>query len=152
MELEEHEDIEECEELKDLILTHNEALYLDDSLTMMLEREGDYGFTTMRPLIASASLPAPVNLIEKIAKAILFTGDDNNQGMPATVAVNDGDLYLLRELTQSYIKVGGEFVGYNLKRKVYELLYGDSYQKDKQVDAMLSSALPDRKDSISKLS
>ena len=72
--------------------------------------------------------------------------------MPATVAVNDGDLYLLRELTQSYIKVGGEFVGYNLKRKVYELLYGDSYQKDKQVDAMLSSALPDRKDSISKLS
>jgi len=148
----EHEEFEECEELKDLTLTHNEALYLDDSLTMMLERDGDYGFTTMRPLIASASLPAPVTLIEKIAKAILFTLDNNNQGEPATISVNDGDLYLLRELTQSYVKIGGEFVGYNLKCKVYGLLYGDSYQQDKQVDAMLSSALSDHRDSISKLS
>ena len=68
------------EEIKELTLTHNEALYLDDSLTMMLEREGGEGFVTMRPLMASASVPAPVNLIEKIAKAILFTLDNNNEG------------------------------------------------------------------------
>ena len=73
----EHEEFEE--ELKALTLTHNEALYLDDSLTVMLERDGDYGFTTMRPLLPSASLPAPVTLIEKIAKALLFNLDDNNQ-------------------------------------------------------------------------
>ena len=146
----EHEEFEE--ELRVLTLTHNEALYLDDSLTMMLERDGDYGFTTMRPLLSSASLPAPVTLIEKIAKALLFTLDNNNRGELATVSVGDGDLFLLRELTQSYIKIGEEFVGYNLKCKVYQLLYGDSYQQDKQVDAMLSSALPDNRDSISKLS
>ena len=129
------------EEIKELTLTHNEALYLDDSLTMMLEREGGEGFVTMRPLMASASVPAPVNLIEKIAKAILFTLDNNNEGSSASIFVDDGDLYLLREIAQSYIKVGEENVGYNLKRKIYSLLFGDLYQQDKQVDAMLSSAL-----------
>lgn len=138
------------EEIKELTLTHNEALYLDDSLTMMLEREGGEGFVTMRPLMASASVPAPVNLIEKIAKAILFTLDNNNEGSSASIFVDDGDLYLLREIAQSYIKVGEENVGYNLKRKIYSLLFGDLYQQDKQVDAMLSSALYDPTDPIPK--
>ena len=61
----EHEEFEE--ELKALTLTHNEALYLDDSLTMMLDTsEGIVSFATMRPMASTICVPAPVDLIEKI--------------------------------------------------------------------------------------
>ena len=113
-----------------LTLTRNEALYLDDSLTMMLEtNQGDI-FSTMRPLIATAQLPAPVDLIEKIANAVLYTLDIENRGQEAEILVNDGDLYCLRELAQSYIRIGDEPVGFSLKRKVCDLLYGDLLKKE----------------------
>ena len=55
------------EELFPITLTRNEVLFLDDSLTMLIEQEG-YGnvVTTMRMLSPTAQLPAPVSLIDKI--------------------------------------------------------------------------------------
>jgi len=126
-----------------LKLNRNEALYIDDSLTMMLDvAEGNIMFAAMRPLVATANVPAPLDLIEKIAVAVLFTMDDNNIGHEAEVNLNDGDLLCLREICQSYIRIGEEPVGYNLKRKVYTALYGTEYRLGRQLDDVLGSFTP----------
>ena len=115
------------EELHPIYMTRNEILFLDDSLTMMLEKEGPQeSITTMRVMIPSAYLPAPVGLI-----------DNNEAG--TSVHLNDTDIYMLREICHSYCKVGREHVGYNLKRKLYLALYADTYNRDKQVDKLLST-------------
>ena len=125
---------------KVLKLNRNEALYIDDSLTMMLDAaDGTMMFAAMRPLVATANVPAPLDLIEKIAVAVLFTIDDNNLGYEAEVNLNDGDLLCLREICQSYIRVGEEPVGYNLKRKIYTALYGTEYRLGRQRDEVLGS-------------
>ena len=120
-----------------LTLTRNEALYLDDSLTMMLETAQGDVYSTMRPLTASAQLPAPVDLIEKIANAVLYTLDIENRGQEAEILVNDGDLYCLRELAQSYVRVGDEPVGFNLKKKNYTALFGTEYNLGRHLEDVL---------------
>jgi len=124
---------------KILLLSRNEVLFIDDSLTMIIEREaGDERLSTVRPLTPTAGLPAPVDLLEKLGYAILFTTDPMNEGEEAEVFVSDTDLYMIREITHSYIKIGEEAVGYNLKRKIYTLLYGAGYERDKVVKNMIS--------------
>ena len=136
--------------VKKLLLTRNEALYLDDSLTMMLDTsEGVQPFITMRPVMASMCIPAPVDLIEKIAVAVLFTLDPENEGQSATVELNESDLFCLREVTQSYARVGDELVGFNLKRKIYGVLYGTEYTIGRQLEDVLDGFIPIIKDSES---
>ena len=128
---------------KALSLNRNEALYIDDSLTMMLDNSsGESFFGTMRPMVPTANMPAPVDLIEKIATAVLFTADPNNNGQEAEVMLNDGDLYCLRELSQSYIKIGEEHVGYNLKIKIYNALLGSEYKLTKELEDVLNTFSP----------
>ena len=130
---------------KMLKVSRNEALFIDDSLTMMLDAaDGGLMFSAMRPLAATAQIPAPLDLIEKIAVAVLFTMDENNEGVLAEVNLNDGDLLCLREICQSYIKVGDEPVGYNLKRKIYMALYGTEYKLGRQLDDVLGAFTQDR--------
>ena len=126
-----------------LKFSRNEALYIDDCLTMMLDAaDGNIMFAAMRPLVATANVPAPLDLIEKIAVAVLFTMDENNVGVEAEVNLNDGDLLCLREICLSYIKIGDESVGYNLKRKIYTALYGTEYQLGRQLDDVLGGFTP----------
>ena len=127
-----------------IYLTRNEVLYIDDSLTMMLDNSqgGEGIFSTMRPLVSTASLPAPVDLIEKIAIGVLFTLDPLNQGKEVEIALNDGDLFCLRELAQSYIKIGEEQVGYSLKYKIYQALFCTEYNLGKQMDDVLEGFTP----------
>ena len=122
-----------------LSLTRNEALYIDDSFSLMIERtEADRGIGTMRLQLLSAPMGAPLDLIEKITFAVLYTTDEANNGKEAQIQVTDEDIYTLREIAQSYIKVGSEMVGYNLKRKLYELLHSE-YTSDAEWDSMLKS-------------
>lgn len=133
--------------IKFLSLTRNEALYLDDSLTMMLDTtEGMVVFATMRPMASTICVPAPVDLIEKIAIAVLSTLDTENEGREAVIEVNEGDLYCLRELAQSYVRIGEEQVGYNLKRKIYKALYGTEYILGRQLEEVLDGFTPMVKD------
>ena len=133
---------------KTLSLTRNEALYIDDSLTMMLDMsEGAQPFITMRPVMASMCIPAPVDLIEKIAVAVLFTLDPENEGREALIELSESDLFCLREVTQSYVTVGDEMVGFNLKRKIYSVLYGTEYTIGRQLEDVLDSFKPIVKDS-----
>ena len=66
---------------KTLILTRNEALYIDDSLSLMIERgEGERHVGTMRLQMLSAPMGGTLDLIEKITYAVLYTTDDANRG------------------------------------------------------------------------
>ena len=123
----------------ELELTRNEALFIDDSLSMIIEREpSEDRMGTVRPMAHTAGLPSPVDLIEKIGKAVLYTTDSNNKGEPAKVSMSETDLYMLREITHSYVKVGDEPVGFNLKRKIYHLLYGTEYERDKVANKLIA--------------
>ena len=128
------------EDEKVMFLTRNEALFIDDSLSMLIEREPhDDRMGTVRPMAHTAGLPAPIDLLETIGKAILFTTDPDNKGEPAEVRLTDTDLYMLREITHSYIRIGEEAVGYNLKRKIYTLLYSTEYERDKIATRLIST-------------
>ena len=134
----EEEDLEE--ELHPIHMTRNEVLFLDDSLTMMIEKDGmQDAITTMRTMMPTAYLPAPVTLIDKLGMAVLRITDPDNTEGGTTLHLNDTDIYMLREISHSYCKVGTEHVGYNLKRKLYLALYDEFYQRDKQIDKLLST-------------
>ena len=134
----EEDDLEE--DLHPIYMTRNEVLFLDDSLTMMIERDSvQDSVTTMRVMAPTAHLPAPVSLIDKIAMAVLRITDPEDDGKGTVVHLSDTDIYMLREITHSYCKVGREQVGYNLKRKFYLVLYSENYTRDKKVDALLST-------------
>jgi len=134
-----------CEtENKTLWLTMREALFIDDSLSMLVEKDfGDDGYSAIRPLAHNAGIPAPIDLLEKIGMAVLFTTDENNKGKLASIQVSDTDLYMLREIATSYIKIGTEPVGFNLKRKIYALLLQSKYKRDQIARNLLSQVKTD---------
>ena len=133
-------------------MTHNEVMFLDDSLTMMLEKDSmSDSVTTMRVMIPSAHLPAPVTLLDKIGIAVLQVTDPESIEKGTTVELNDSEIYMLREICHSYCKVGKEPVGYNLKRKMYLSLYGKTFEKDKIVDGLLATVDLDIKEPAPKL-
>jgi hypothetical protein len=128
------------EDLYPIYMTRNEILFLDDSLTMMIEKDGlQESVTTMRAMMPSAYLPAPVTLIDKLAMAVLRITDPDEVNIGTVVHLNTTDIYMLREICHSYTKVGREQVGYNLKRKLYLALYAENYKRDKQIDKLLST-------------
>ena len=58
---------------------------------------------------------------------------------------------MLRELCHSYCRVGGEQVGYNLKRKLYLALYKETYERDRTVANLLSTVDFDMQESTPQL-
>ena len=131
---------EECdEELKLLYLTRDEVLYIDDKLSMMIERDGKTeSFTTVIPIIANAGLPAPVDLLDKIGMAVLEATDDHYDNELLPVAVTATDLYMLRELAKSSVKLNGKYVGLSLKKKVYTLLFEEEYKVERTFRRLMS--------------
>jgi len=111
-------------EIKQLTLTRNELLYLSDSVTLLLEHTTEHGIihTPARQLKPSAGVPVPVELIQTIGLGFVSLSDDDNSSETATIDVTLGDLYLLRECCQSYVKINDEFVGFNLLKKIYNLI------------------------------
>jgi len=134
-----HEECEE-EELKILRLTRDEVLFIDDRLTMMIERDGRAeNFTTVVPITATAGLPAPVDLLDKIGMAVLqVTDEDYESGTEEPVPVTPTDLYMLREIAKSSLKLNGKFVGLSLKRKIYKLLFEEEYKTERTFKRLLS--------------
>ena len=115
----EHEQVKNfSEEEFYLDVTRNEALYLDDCLTLMVEREVSIDhknmLSTLRNVAPVAQLPVPIELVDKIAWAVLYTTEDEASSVTAKLKLDSSELYLLREIAQSYVKIGDEPVGYNL--------------------------------------
>jgi hypothetical protein len=128
-----HEDMhsDEIGEEAPIYLTRNEALFLDDSFTLMIEHEmEDQRIRPMRPIQMTAALAVPMELMEKVGKAVVYTTHPNNTDKEYEVAFDISELLMIREIASSYIKVGEESVGYNLKRKVCAILYGDELEQD----------------------
>ena len=112
-------------------LTRNEALFLDDSFTLMIEQEiEDQRIKAMRPVQMTAALAVPMELMEKVGKAVVYTTHPNNIDKEYEVAFDLSELLMIREIASSYIKIGEEPVGYNLKRKVCAILYGEELARD----------------------
>ena len=123
------DDVEEEETL--IGLTRNEALFLDDSFTLMIEQEiEDLRIKAMRPVQMTAALAVPMELMEKVGKAVVYTTHPNNIDKEYEVAFDLSELLMIREIASSYIKIGEEPVGYNLKRKVCAILYGEELAQE----------------------
>jgi len=112
------------EEERTLYLTRNEALYLSDNMTLLMEHTTEQGkiHVPARQLMPQASVPVPIDLIEKIGMAVLQATNPDNPNQEAEIAVTVADLFLLRECCQSFLRVGKESVGFNLLRKIYGLI------------------------------
>jgi len=140
------------EDMHSIEMTHNEVMYLDDSLTLMLERnELADSVTTMRAMVPSAQLPAPVTLLDKIGMAVLDVTDPGHKGETTLIHLNDSEIYMLREICHSYSKVGREHVGYNLKRKLYLALYSAVYETNKVTNTLLATVDLDIKEPAPKV-
>tara|TARA_R110002110_G_C13049687_1_gene680757 strand:- start:65 stop:601 length:537 start_codon:yes stop_codon:yes gene_type:complete len=123
--MDEEEFLKNLEALRVLPLTKYEALYLSDSVTLLLQHETDNKGRVEIPargLVSSASVSVPMDLIQRIGLSVLLSTDTENKSGIAEIVVNVSELYLLRECCQSFITHGNEPVGYNLIRKIYKLL------------------------------
>ena len=121
-----------------LVLTKNEVLFIDDMLSGRVVVTAEVATGTLRPLMPRVGLPATLDLLEKIAYAVLFVIDPDNDGEDAVVYLDDDDLWLLRDIAQSSRTFGNEPVGYTLKCKLYRALIGIKYQDKKVVNRLLS--------------
>ena len=131
---EEREFLAGLEEEKVLTLTRNEALYLRDSMTLIVDMRPEPGQMSMpvRHLQAAALIPVPGYLIHKIGLAVLETTSPDNKTQTAAVELAVADLYMIRECCQSFIKVNKEAVGYNLLRKVYALMLENELREQEE--------------------
>jgi hypothetical protein len=132
--------LKELESLKTLPLTQYEALFLSDSVTLLLEHEPERKTLQIpaRGIQASASVPVPLEMITRLGLAVLLATDPNNNSKMADLVVTVSELYLLRECCQSYVTHGNEPVGYNLIRKIYKLLLENELKEREIFDNLLS--------------
>ena len=101
---------------KQLSLTKNEILFIDDSISLMIDIDASERIitTTIRPLDRSAKIATTTTFLKKIGLAIIDMNESGNKEI--IIPVSTDDLYRLREIAQSDVKIKNEFVGLNLKR------------------------------------
>jgi len=109
------------EVLVSITLTKNEALFLDDSMTMLVESDSGIrplNAMCLNPSIELSKLPVGQDMLVKIGSAILDTEDS----LEATIQLDMLELWLLREICQSNREYDGENVGLSLKTKIYKAI------------------------------
>ena len=117
--------------MKTITITKAEALYLDDVFTMLTFPEEKISMSGVRPVTPSAMGVAPPDLLERIGMAVLLTTSD--EGITeAELMVDEGELYMLREVANTNVKFLDESVGYSLKIKIHTALLEDRYLKELQ--------------------
>jgi len=126
-------------EPKVLSVTRNEALFLDDSVTLMIESSQEtQHIRPMRPIsVLPGGIPAPVELIQKIGKAVLFTTNIQNRNKEYLLFLDEFELLILREVCLSHVKYGAELVGFNLKKKIFEVLLGKDLLLEQEINQVL---------------
>ena len=123
---------------KTLTLTRNEALFIDDNITLMLEAETEHGgISSIRTIVPSAVVAVPLDLIEKVGMAILATTDPDRELEEYSVEFSLSELFTIREICTSFVKIGNERVGWNLTRKVYSALLGTEYKERKAFESLV---------------
>jgi|TARA_A100001515_G_scaffold3279_2_gene3270 hypothetical protein len=129
---------EAMDKIKVLSLTRWEALYLSDSMTLLLELEAEKGKVSLpaRNLQASAVVSVPIEMIERIGFAVLLATDPKNETGMTEMPVKISELYMLRECCHSTVRMGNELVGYNLLRKIYKLLLEEDLKQKDLIDSL----------------
>ena len=69
--------------------------------------------------------------------AILSLCDPDNPIEEYKIQFSISELYTLREICTSFIKVGNEPVGWNLKRKIYKAILQDEYRERKAFEQLV---------------
>lgn len=99
--------------------TFNELLYVDDHLTPVIIAVQ----TTDRSILPSPPTGVSRTLILKIGTAIVAMEESYPQGgRDIEIELGEDELWALREMAISSVVVGQEFVGKNLKVKIYRAL------------------------------
>ena len=121
----------ELNQTKTLTTSKNEALFLSDTFTILIEHDRESGSIHLpaRGVIPSAGMSVPVEMIQRIGLAVLMTTDPKNTMQMTELDFTISELLLMRECCQSYVKMNNEPVGYNLVRKIYRLLLEDTIQE-----------------------
>ena len=121
-------------------VTRNEALFLDDSVTLMVESTPEtQNIRPLRPIspVTSGGVPAPMELISKLGKAVLYTADLENRNKEYKLFLEEYELLVLREVCHSLAKFGSELVGFSLKKKIYSALFQKDLEMEQQVNELL---------------
>jgi len=126
------------ETVKILTLSKWEALYLSDSVTLLMEHEPEKGRMQIpaRGLQSTAAVSVPIEIISRLGLAVLLSTNPTNKTGMTEMPVAVSELYLLRECCQSFITHGNEMVGYNLVRKIYKLLLEDELRERAMFDKL----------------
>ena len=121
-------------------VTRNEALFLEDSVTLMVETSPEtLNIRPLRPIspITNGGVPAPMELIQKLGKAVLYTADLENRNKEYKLFLEEFELLILREVCHSLAKFGSELVGFSLKKKIYSALFQKDLEMEQQVNKLL---------------
>jgi len=122
-------------EIRVLDLTRNELLFIDDTVTMMMDYGGS--ISSIRNQMPTIVVPMPEDFVLRLAEAILLADKTRvDETTPLTVTIDE--LYTIREISQSYVKIGSEYIGYSLKLKVFRALLE---QQDQEVEDPLERLL-----------
>tara|TARA_R110000824_G_scaffold77584_1_gene196169 strand:- start:3077 stop:3592 length:516 start_codon:yes stop_codon:yes gene_type:complete len=126
------------EKIKILSLTRWEALYLSDSMTLLLELDAEKGKISLpaRNIQASALVSVPIEMIERIGFAVLLATDPKNLTGVTEMPVKVSELYMLRECCHSTVRMGDEPIGFNLLRKIYKLLLEEDLKQKELIDSL----------------
>ena len=137
-------------------VSRNEALFLDDSVTLMIETTPDnQNVRPLRPIspIINGGVPAPMELIQKIGKAVLYTCSIENRNKEYKLFLDEFELLILREICVSTAKLGADLVGFSLKKKILHALLKSELELEQQINQVLynmSDAMEKHKESKTK--
>jgi len=118
-----------------LRLSVKEVLFIDDSLSLLVNAADQSRTVALRTMMPSNTIGSPIDLIQKSGLAVLeITARSFPKSGRVTVEVSDMELLILREIAKSHILLGDDVVGLSLKTKVYEALYGEVYKAEKALN------------------
>ena len=127
-------------EEKTIIISKNEALYLNDSLTLLIAHPTNQQSLSIpvRGIQGNAGFAADDVLILKLGEVILDITNPANKTGFGELTLSIEELFLIRECCQSYILFNEEPVGYNLMKKIYKALLEEDIEEKQKFNNLLS--------------
>ena len=116
---------------KVLVVSPEELLSIDESLSLLVNRSELDGAISLRPLASAAVIGCSIDLISKVAEAVLKMPECLDKPQNQELEVSDVDLFVLREVAISLVLVDRS-LSLSLRRKIYTLLMRPSIE-DKAV-------------------
>ena len=131
-----------------LTLTKKEILYISDHVTRMMPAQPmHHNHVSLRSAAPLAMVHVDSDFIEKIGRGVAFftltkivtkngkrVRREVNSRKGYTLSMNELDMWFLWEIAVTYRKMGKDFVGYRLKAKLAQALYGQDQTADRLIE------------------